>query len=70
MSRIRIKQFSHKKGIYEGLSGDLEFVLTHEATAQDECIRSGEARRGMTTFLKEREKRKVKISPPPGRGSK
>lgn len=49
-----------KKGVYQGLSGDLESILEYEAKAQDECIRSGEARKGMTSFLKEREKRKKK----------
>ena len=49
-----------KKGVYEGLTGDLELALEYEASAQAECIRSEEAKKGMNLFLKERELRKMR----------
>ena len=49
-----------KKGVYEGLNGNLESVLEYEAFAQAECIRSEEAKKGMHFFLQERANRKMK----------
>ena len=49
-----------KKGVYEGLKTDLETVLSHEEFVQAECIRSGEAKAGMTRFLMKRALRKEK----------
>jgi 2-(1,2-epoxy-1,2-dihydrophenyl)acetyl-CoA isomerase len=52
-----------KKGVYQGIEESLESILKHEEDAQAKCIRSGEAKRGMDRFLKQRTSRKVKNVP-------
>lgn len=49
-----------KKGIYEGQRSNLNSMLAYEEAAQDECIRTGEAEKGMQRFLEERASRRKK----------
>lgn len=48
-----------KLGVYEGLRGDLESVLMHEAISQAECIRSPAARAGIRRFLEKKRRAEV-----------
>jgi len=57
-SKSRMVLGQIKKGVYEGMKQDLDFVLKHEEESQAECIRSEEAKKGMTAFLEERARRK------------